>query len=168
MTSGNRRNGGKKGFRSGATLVQGYVQKASEERGFALARLLTHWDEVVGDGVAQMCQPARVSYPRSGLGTTLTLNTTGATAPMVQAQSEAIRNSVNACYGYNAVSRIRIAQVGTDQLHPPKAIRAAPNAPSKAAREQAKSTVRDIRDASLRQALEDLGGNILTQPRTKS
>lgn len=167
MTAGHPRKKGKYGFRSGASLAQPYVQRASEERGFALARLLTHWAEVVGAQTAAMCQPARVSYARKGLGATLVVNTFGANAPMVQAQSETIRTAVNACYGYNAVTRVKVAQVGPDQLHPPKPKKKHAIVPSKAAQDRARSTVRDISDPGLRQALEQLGGNILTRPRQK-
>ncbi|MDP5360425.1 MAG: DUF721 domain-containing protein, partial [Paracoccaceae bacterium] len=41
-----------RGFSRAATLMQTSIRKASEERGFAVTRLLTHWAEVVGEGTA--------------------------------------------------------------------------------------------------------------------
>ena len=42
------------------------------------------------------------------MGATLTLLTTGANAPMLEMQKEKLRQKVNAVYGYNAISRVRI------------------------------------------------------------
>lgn len=75
-----------------------------------MSRLLTHWAEVVGEDVARLALPVKVSYPRDGFGATLTVLTTGASAPLVQMQAPAIRDRVNACYGYNAIARITITQ----------------------------------------------------------
>ncbi len=51
-----------------------------------------------------MTRPVKVGYPREGLGATLTLLTRAADAPMVQMQLPVIKDKVNACYGYAAIS----------------------------------------------------------------
>ena len=99
-----------RGFSRAATLMQTSIRHASEERGFAVTRLLTHWTEVVGEAAAQIATPVNVSYGKGGMGATLTLLTTGAQAPMLEMQKEQIREKVNACYGYRAISRVRITQ----------------------------------------------------------
>lgn len=163
------RRGGK-GFRRGAALIEPYVARASETRGFAVSRLLTHWRETVGSDVADICRPAEISYGRKALGATLTLETTGAFAPQVQAQSEAIRVAVNACYGYAAIARIRIRQVGPESLARDTGLArthgrgAAPGGADQAeVTAQARSTVGEISDPGLRSALEALARNILTR-----
>jgi hypothetical protein len=40
----------------------------------------------------------------------LVILTTGAQAQMLEMQLPQLREKVNACYGYNAISRIRITQ----------------------------------------------------------
>ena len=106
---GKRRFG--KGFARAGGLVQPQIRKASESRGFAVSRLVTHWAEVVGDDIAALCRPVKVGYGRQGgLGATLTVLARGAAAPLVQAQLPRIRDRVNACYGYNAVARIAVTQ----------------------------------------------------------
>ena len=75
-----------------------------------MARLLTHWADVVGDEIARIAQPAEISYGRGGFGATLTVLTTASQAPMLQMELPRIRERVNACYGYNAIARIRITQ----------------------------------------------------------
>lgn len=105
-----RPNGTTYGFSRAAALMQTRIRSASEKRGFAVTRLLTHWAEVVGDSTAQIATPVNVSYGRGGMGATLTLLTNGAQAPMLEMQKDQIRDKVNACYGYRAIARVRITQ----------------------------------------------------------
>lgn len=110
-TSGKGKPRRSAGFAQAGGLVQPQIRQASESRGFAVSRLLTHWTEVVGEDIAAMCRPVRVGYGRKGgLGATLTVLVRGAAAPLVQAQLPRIRERVNACYGYNAVARIAVTQ----------------------------------------------------------
>ena len=59
-----------KGFKRTATLLGDRIRKAGESRGFAVSRVLTHWAEIVGSDLAQMCRPVEVSYGRGGFGAT--------------------------------------------------------------------------------------------------
>jgi len=98
-----------RGFEAAAQLVAPRVKAVGERRGFAAARLLTHWPEVVGAEIAAHTRPVRISHGK-GFGATLTLLVAGARAPLVNMQLEQIRERVNACYGFNAVSRILLTQ----------------------------------------------------------
>ncbi len=159
-----------RGFARAATLVQSRVRHASEERGFAQTRLLTHWAEIVGQQVADMARPVNVSYGKGGMGATLTLLTTGSMAPMLEMQKEQIRDKVNACYGYRAISRLRITQTAPTGFadgrvafqHKP----AAPAAPDPAIRAEAAKVSRDIASDDLRSALEALATNVLSKRKT--
>ena len=100
-----------KGFKRTDSLLSQQIRKASETRGFAQSRLLTHWTEIAGEATAAISRPVEVSYGRKeGIGATLTLLTTGANAPMLEMQKEQLRARVNAVYGYNAIARVRITQ----------------------------------------------------------
>ena len=103
-----RRRG--RGFQPAASLLADRVQKAAEGRGFAVARLLTHWPEIAGERLAAVTRPVRISHARGGFGATLTLLTSGPMAPMVEMQLPQLRERVNACYGYNAIQRITLTQ----------------------------------------------------------
>lgn len=103
-----RRHG--RGFQAASLLLARRVQKAAEGRGFAVSRLLTHWSEIAGPDLAGVTRPVRISHSTGGFGATLTLLTTGPMAQMVQMQLPALRDRVNACYGYNAVQRIALTQ----------------------------------------------------------
>ena len=156
-----------RGFSRAATLMQSSIRKASEERGFAVTRLLTHWAEVVGQGTAQIATPVNVSYSKGGMGATLTLLTTGAQAPMLEMQKEQIREKVNACYGYRAISRVRITQTAPTGFaegrvafaHAPKVQKS----PDPAVTSAAKTLSEDIQSNDLRQALTALGANVLSK-----
>jgi protein-disulfide isomerase len=70
-----------------------------------VARLLTHWDEIVGPEMARIARPVKVGYGRgSGLGATLTLLARGADAPRLQAEAPKLIARVNAAYGYAAIA----------------------------------------------------------------
>jgi hypothetical protein len=159
-------------FKRTATVLQSRIRKVSEARGFAQSRILTHWLEIVGNDIAEKTRPVEVSYGRGGMGATLTILTTGAQAPMIEMQKEAIRTKVNAVYGYNAIARIRITQTapigfaeGQAEFVPKPKDKLRPDP---ALQEQAKQTARTVTDENLRRALEELGRNVLTKNKTNN
>lgn len=160
-----------RGFEAASGLVSDRIRTAGEKRGFAVTRLLTHWAEIVGEDLARMTRPVKVGYAREGFGATLTLLTRAAEAPMVQMQLPQIKERVNACYGYNAISRISLTQTaptgfaeGQAQFAP--APQPAPKAPDPAILAQASTTASGVQDESLRSALEALAQNVLSRPKT--
>jgi len=160
-----------RGFEPAFGLMKEPVRTAGESRGFAVARLLTHWAEVVGEDFARCTRPVKVGYGRDGMGGTLTLLTMGAMAPMVEMQKEMIRSKVNAIYGYNAISRIVLTQTaptgfaeGQAEFTPAPKAGPVLDPEVKAAAAQ---TVAPIHDPGLRAALEALAENILKRRKTK-
>ncbi|MFY0693273.1 MAG: DUF721 domain-containing protein [Paracoccaceae bacterium] len=157
-----------RGFSSVSGFIQRDVRKAGEQRGFAVMRLLTHWQEIVGEDLAKMAQPVKVGYGREGFGATLTVLTSGPNAPILQTQLPKIRERVNACYGYSAISRVRITQtapVGFGETSPafsgPEAKKAVEVLPE--IREASTKAAENVGDARLRSALETLGQNVLSR-----
>lgn len=173
MSQTPRHRGTTRGFSHAAGLLQGRIRQASETRGFAVSRLLTHWPEIVGDGVAAMARPVEVSYSRGGLGATLTLLTTGAQAPMLEMEKDRIRDKVNACYGYRAIARVRITQTAATGFAEGQvdfagaargATRTGPPA-DPALAEKARSVAHGVENTELRLALEALAANVLARPK---
>ncbi|WP_370630834.1 DUF721 domain-containing protein [Maritimibacter sp. DP1N21-5] len=163
-----RRERTTRGFERTSKLLGGRIRAASESRGFAQSRLLTHWEEIAGTAIAAICRPVEVSYGRQGFGATLTLLTTGANAPMLEMQKEQLREKVNAAYGYAAISRIRLTQTaptgfseGQAQFAPRTPETAKPDDPQIAAR--AHDTATGIQNDDLRAALEALAANVFTK-----
>jgi len=144
--------------------MQSRIRAASQSRGFAVARLLTHWEEVAGREIAAICRPVEVTYGKSGLGATLCLLTTGAQAPMLDMEKARIIERVNACYGYRAIARIRITQTartGFSEGRVQFTARPAQADASPQTSEAAAQAAQGVGDDGLRAALEQLGARIL-------
>ncbi|PTV94198.1 uncharacterized protein DUF721 [Rhodobacter aestuarii] len=158
-----------RGFEAAAGLVKERIRAAGESRGFAVARLITHWTEVVGPEIAATARPVKIGYGREGFGATLTLLVEGPMAPMIDMQREQIRAKVNACYGYNAISRIHITQTAaTGFAEGQVAFAPAPKTPRPQPSPEVKARAHDategLQDTGLRDALEQLGRNIYMKP----
>jgi hypothetical protein len=158
----------RKGFTSMSGLIGNSVKRAGETRGFAVMRLLTHWTEIVGEDLAKMVHPVNVSYNRDGFGATLTVLTKGAVAPMVQTQLPQIRDRVNACYGYSAISRVRITQTAPvgfkeGQMTFEGAVAKKPKEISEDVKVEAKTMSGTVGDDGLRNAIEALAQNVLSR-----
>ena len=149
-----------RGFRQASSLLASQIRHAAEGRGFAVARLLTHWAEVVGADVAARARPIKIGHSRGGMGATLTLLTIGPYAPLLEMQLPTIRDRVNACYGYNAISRITLTQTAPTGFaegqasfdYAPKA-RPVPDAETRRA---AEALAADITDPALHAAVARL------------
>lgn len=154
-----------RGFTRTGGLLSRAIQKAGESRGFSEMRLLTHWSEIVGEDVARIARPVKVGYARNGMGATLTVLTSGANAPLVQMQLPRIRERVNATYGYNAISRIRITQTAPTAGFAEPATDFVRDAPKLSETDTARvrTSVAGVADDTLKSALERLGQNVLSK-----
>ena len=157
----------KHGFKKASVLLKKNIQKASESRGFAQSRVLTHWSEIVGEEISSVSIPTKVSYKTDGLGATLTILTSGSSGPILEMQKEFIRMKINAVYGYNAVQKIKITQSSPLALicknENPKSIIAKKNRPKVEISTSLEKAVGEIEDENLRQALEELAINVFTK-----
>ena len=162
-----------RGFEPASGLVRDRIRSAGESRGFAVARLVTHWAEVVGAEIAAVARPVRIGYGREGMGATLTLLVEGPSAPMIDMSRERIRDRVNACYGYNAISRITLTQTAAmgfaeGQAQFTAAPRAAKPQPGPETRAKAHAAAEGCADAGLRAALKELAQNVLSRSATRA
>ena len=170
-----QRSSSTKGFKQAASLITKRVKVASEKRGFAQTRLLTHWEEVAGKGIARIAQPIKVSYKKKGLGATLTLICNGANGPFVAMEKEQIRARVNSVYGYNAITEIKITQTAAvgfskaqaifEDAPKPQDLTELPKA-SHATCKAAREMVALFDDAEFARALEALAKNVLSKHKT--
>lgn len=157
----------RRGFEPAFGLMKDPVRLAGETRGFAIARLLTHWAEVAGEEMARKTRPVKIGYGKGGIGATLTLLVKGPDAPMVQMALPVLKERVNAVYGYAAVNHIHLTQTAATGFAegqaefapaPPKVRPADPAVLAKA-----QAAAEDVADPGLRSALEQLAQNILTR-----
>ncbi|WP_370229368.1 DUF721 domain-containing protein [Cognatishimia sp.] len=162
----------RKGFQRTSSLLRDRIRKAGETRGFAVTRVLTHWAEIVGQDMASICKPVDVKYGRQGFGATLTVLTTGAQAPMLEMQKEKLREKVNAAYGYNAITQMRITQTAPVGFSEGQALFTAQPKPAEKridpeTQREAKTMAAPVGDQDLRQALERLANNVLSKEKSK-
>lgn len=165
-----RRAATTKGFARTGKLLSGQIRRASESRGFAQSKLLTRWAEIAGEDIAATARPVQVTFGRGGIGATLTLLTTGAQAPMLEMQKEQLRTKVNAAYGYNAISRIRITQTAATGFAEGQVAfetRGQVDDTPPATTPKAAEAAAPVADAGLRAALERLGTNIEIKANTR-
>ncbi|MBU2980417.1 DUF721 domain-containing protein [Lentibacter algarum] len=162
-----------RGFKRAVTLMNGQIKSVSQQRGFAVSRLLTHWEEIAGSDIAAISRPVEVNYGKGALGATLCLLTTGSNAPLLEMQKVKLREKVNATYGYNAISRIRITQTHArgfaegqvDFVHRKGA--AAVKAVDPEIAREVNEHAAQVGDDGLREALAALGQNVLSKHKRK-
>lgn len=106
-------------------LAPALMRPAFEKFGFPAAAILTDWAAIAGAEIASYTAPERLKWPRNKpdddanaraqTGGTLILRVGGARALEVEYMREQLIERINACFGYRAVSEIRIVQapVGT-------------------------------------------------------
>ncbi|MGZ9809085.1 DUF721 domain-containing protein [Pseudoroseicyclus sp. H15] len=167
----NRRNTTTYGFKRVEAILAPDIRKGAESRGFAVSRLVTHWEEVVGEDLARLCKPVEVSYAKGGMGASLVVLVQGANAPVMEMEKERLRARVNACYGYNAIARIRLTQTaptGFAEGQTPFSAKPEKPAPDKRAEASAASLTEGVKDEGLRAALAVLGANVLTKAKRLS
>jgi len=151
--------------RAGRAL-QKLIHDLDERFGRGASALEPRWREIVGDRLARVTRPQKLTKGRGGQGGTLELRVAGPAALLVQHQSEEILQRVNLFLGAGAVERLRIAQGPVKPLPDLPAVpsRKAARPPLPAAAEaELKASLTSASDA-LRGPLERLGRAILSDP----
>lgn len=140
----------------GHTIVRSF-KPILKEAGPAPDTLASRWTEIVGERLAKVTAPVRVSRGKSG--GVLHLRAPSAAAPMVQHAAEHILERVNLASG-SKVKAIRIIHTAapTDVTAP------RPRPLSPVEREALIRSLARVHTPAVRSALEELGKAILTRP----
>ncbi len=134
--------------------------------GFAYGELLARWPEVAGTGIAAICRPERIKWPRGGgddkrkLGGTLILKTEPGHGLEVQYQVPLILERVNQFYGYGAISEAVVRQASTSHR---KLLKNNQKTLDPGEREKISSSVSTVEDETLKAALARLGEGVLAR-----
>ena len=147
-------------FTQTGSYLKAAIRRVSETRGFAQSRLLTHWTEIAGPEMAQKTTPVKVSFPKSGLGATLTVLCKGADAPLIEMSLPRLKDRVNAIYGYQAIADIRLTQTAEIGFSEEQEPFSAPRRNKRKVDETTQTTIDTVSDNSLRDALRQLSNNI--------
>ena len=91
------------------------IKQLDEKFGRGASALEPRWREIVGDQLARVTRPQKLTKGRAGpngerMGGTLELRVAGPAALLVQHQSEQILSRVNLFLGPGSVDKLRIAQ----------------------------------------------------------
>lgn len=148
--------------------LQGLIKELDAKLGRGAGALEARWLEIVGERLARVTRPQKLTKGRNGAGGTLELRVAGPAALLVQHQSEDILQRVNLFLGPGSVDKLRIAQGPVKPLPQspvaPKR-KAAAAAPLPAHQEaELKASVADAPDG-LREVLEKLGRAVLRDGR---
>ena len=151
--------------RAGKALTP-LIKKLDAQFGRGAGALEPRWREIVGDRLARVTRPQKLTKGKGGAPGVLELRVAGAAALLVQHQSEDILARVNLFLGAGSVDRLRIAQGPVKPL--PEAAarpRRAPAPPplSPAAEADLAASVASA-PAELQVALARLGRAALTRP----
>lgn len=151
--------------RAGKALTP-LIKKLDAQFGRGAGALEPRWREIVGDRLARVTRPQKLTKGKGDQPGVLELRVAGAAALLVQHQSEEILSRVNLFLGQDAVGRLRIAQGPVKPLaepaQRPKAVRKPPPLPAAAEAELAAS-IADAPD-ELKAALARLGRAAMSRP----
>lgn len=153
-----------RGIRPLADLVEPCLAGAFAKQGFARTGLLTGWDEIAGERLAEHTAPLKIDWPRHRDDpegppepATLVLKVESAFALEVQHEMPALVARINAHFGWRCVGRIVIRQ-GPVRRQP----KGRPRSPvtDEAARGRVADVVAKVDDEALREALRRLGEGV--------
>ena len=134
-------------------------RKAIRVKGSPLVRLRDQWPEIVGDEIAALCRPDKITGNKAGR--TLTLIVLPAAAPLIQHQSEIIRQRVSVAAGGD-ITDLKLVQ---GQLHGLRRKKAPIQRQQLTTKQLADldASVENIADPALREAIVALGRAVLPE-----
>lgn len=151
-----------------ADLIGRALGPALARQGFGEADLILHWEDIVGERLAQWSEPIKLQWPPRGPlrapnaaaePATLVVRVEGAFALELQHLAPIVVERINSHLGWRCVGRLALRQGPLERLARPLH---KPAAPSPAARAAAARAVEGIADPGLRDALERLGAGVLS------
>ena len=139
------------------TAAMRLTRKSLPKKGATLSRLKVQWSDIVGEQLARLCRPEKLT-PAKG-GRRLTLTVIPAAAGLVQHQSEMIRQRVSIAAGGD-ITEIKILQGHFGAQRTKKPPESVPLTPEQ--RDALIASAANIEDQKLRDAIVALGEAVLT------
>ncbi len=138
-------------------MIPAVTRRAMAARGFAAARVLLDWDDIVGPALADATRPERLK--RRGEGDAdLILRVRPAMALEVEHLAPLIIERINSHFGFQAVTRLRLVQ-GRVPMRERKRAKVLPEL-SLVERQALDAAIAPVADEDLRQALAALGARV--------
>ncbi len=151
-----------------ADLVGQCIAPVLAAKGFAATDIIVAWPDIVGERLAQYCEPVKMQWSRRPAGlvddrqepATLVIRVEGAFALELQHIAPVLIERVNAHYGWRCVGKLSFRQGPMERAveRPRPLMTLDPKA-----MEEARALVQGVQDEPLREALARLGAGILTR-----
>ncbi len=155
-----------------ADLIAKAMDPVLAKQGFGAADIVLHWDEIVGERLARVCEPIKLQWParppKAPPGqpldpASLLVRVESGFAIELQHVSPLVIERVNMHLGWRCIGRILLRQgpVGTQK----RVVRAKPVDDPEACAEAARQSA-GVEDEGLRAALTRLGSRIIADKRS--
>lgn len=147
--------------------VSKLTKRAFGRRGFADGVIIANWKSVIGDHLAELSEPERITYPQGKrAGGTLHLRiASGSIAVELQHLEPLLIERINGHFGYKAVDKVRLIQAPLEKLADTKK-KAERHPPSEEKTREVASMLSDVEDSDLHESLERLAKAMLSRPGT--
>ncbi|MBR1604615.1 MAG: DUF721 domain-containing protein [Alphaproteobacteria bacterium] len=101
-----------KDLQSLAQTLMPLTKKIMSKHGFIETDIITNWDNIVSEQLAQYCSPLKIEFPKDkkNNGRLLLQVISGAFALEISHREKYILDKINTYFGYQAVSSIKILQ----------------------------------------------------------
>lgn len=96
-----------------ADLIDGTIAESCKKRGLASVEIVTHWPDIVGDGLAAKAQPIKLAWPshrESQEPGVLHVRVEGGYAIELQHLAPVVIERVNGYFGWRCVGRLSLRQ----------------------------------------------------------
>lgn len=156
-----------------ADLVGRTIDPLLAKQGFGAADIVLHWEDIVGERLARVCEPVKLQWPargpkspagQAGEPASLIVRVESGFAIELQHLSALVVERVNMHLGWRCVGRLLLRQ-GPIGLERP--VKRKPPAIDPAARAEAERSAAGVEDEALREALVRLGARVLSDRRTR-
>lgn len=152
------------GFRLLSNAVPKVAGQVFSRKYIMLGRLVTHWEDIVGAGMAHKTQPVKIRYikpktKKDKATATLDIAASTADATLLHYKKDLILERINQIFGDRWVSAIRfVPQASTHQENKAKIIKK-PLSPTD--KKTLQDTLSSVSDPDIKEKLENLGKAIL-------
>jgi hypothetical protein len=144
----------RQGLRAISAALPSVTKTSLMKRGFAAARVIADWPDIVGPLLASSSIPERLVRDRTGAEPTLVVKVAPGAALELQHLEPLVVERINTHFGFRAVARLKLKQAPVGRATPPPPRPAALDPAVEAALER---RVTGIADPSLQAALLALG-----------
>lgn len=157
-----------------ADLVGKAIDPVLAKQGFGASDIVLHWEEIVGERLARVCEPMKLQWPSRGTKgspdrpvepASLQVRVEGGFAIELQHLAPLVVERINAHLGWRCVGRLLLRQgpIGLNKVERPKRPVDDPVARAEAERESAAIT-----EEPLRAALVRLGSRVIGEKRSRA